>query len=62
MRMTETQMEKYHQTMTVLEAVWNHNVAPDLEEGKKLHDKTVGIRSTQIGALVMLLIELEIIK
>lgn len=60
--MTEKQLEKYHKAMTVLDAIWNHNVAPGLEEGRELHDKRRGIRSTQIGALVMLLIELEIIK
>jgi len=62
MRMTPKQLEKYHKTMTVLEAVWNENLAPGFEESIKLHDKPRGIRSTQIGALVMLLIELEIIK
>ena len=62
MRMTKEQLEKYSKTMTLLDAMWSENVTPDHEEGRKLHSKPVGIRSTQIGALVMLLIELEIIK
>lgn len=58
MLMTTKQLEKYEKTMTILDDIWNHNLL-DL---KKLHNNTRGIRSTQIGALVMLLIELEIIK
>lgn len=58
MRMTTKQLENYEKTMALLDAVWTYNLL-DL---KKLHNKPRGIRSTQTGALVMLLIKLEIIK
>lgn len=58
MRLTSAQLDKYDKTIELLEAVWKHN----LDDLKQLHFKEAGIRSTQTGALVMLLIELEIIK
>lgn len=55
--MTKKQKEIYVKTMKSLSETWNQ----DYEELKKLHFGT-GIRSTQIGALVIFLIETGVLK
>ena len=54
----EKQKEIYLRTMEELFYTWNEN----LEELQKLHNRRIGIRSSQVGALVMLLIEKGILK
>ena len=54
----EKQKEIYLRTMEELFYTWNEN----LEELQKLHNRRIGIRSSQVGALVILLIKKGILK
>jgi len=54
----KTQEEIYSEVMKNLQDVWKDNRLELL----KLHSNIAGIRSSQIGALVMLLIEKGILK
>ncbi len=56
--MLKEQKAIYTKTMSELWDVWYDN----LGELEKLHGSSVGIRSTQIGALVILLIKKGILK
>jgi len=56
--MLKEQKAIYIKTMSELWDIWHDN----LGELEKLHDSLVGIRSTQIGALVILLIKKGILK
>ena len=56
--MIEEQKEIYLRTMDELWDIWHGN----FEELQKLHNNLAGIRSSQIGALVILLIKKGILK
>lgn len=63
MKLTSRQLEKYNETVELLQDIWEGN----FDDLKQLYHafkqpKGGGIRSTQVGALVMLLIKLDIIK
>jgi len=56
--MLEEQKATYTKAMSELWDIWHDN----LEELEKLHGSLAGIRSTQIGALVILLIRKGVLK
>jgi len=56
--MIKKQKEIYLQIMEELWDIWHNNY----EELQKLHGRLAGIRSTQVGALIILLIEKGILK
>ena len=56
--MLKEQKEIYTKTMSELWDIWHDNN----DELRKLHGSMAGIRSTQIGALVILLIKKGILK
>lgn len=56
--MLRAQKKIYIKTMSELWDIWHDNN----DELKKLHGSLAGIRSTQIGALVILLIRKGILK
>ena len=56
--MFKKQKAIYTKTMSELWDIWHDN----FEELKKLHESLAGIRSTQTGALVILLIKKGVLK
>ena len=58
MMMLKEQKVIYTETMDELWHIWHSN----LDELRELHGSLAGIRSTQIGALVILLIKKGVLK
>ncbi len=56
--MTEKQLEKYNQIMVELQELWEK----EFLELKKMHNNRKGLKSTQLGAFVIYLIEKGIIR
>lgn len=55
---TKAESQKWQETMDRLQGTWQVNYG----KMRYLHRKLAGVKSTQIGALVMMLIKMGIIK